>query len=115
SSIESMHKLKEQAAQMKEVLLKGDIDQIGHILDFGWQHKKQMASSITNPRIDAIYNLAKQNGASGGKISGAGGGGFMFFYCPGTTRYQVAEALKAFGGDVHRYEFTTEGLRTWTM
>lgn len=115
SSIESMHKLKEQAVQMKEVLLKGDIDQIGRILDFGWQHKKQMAASITNPRIDAIYNTAKENGASGGKISGAGGGGFMFFYCPGTSRYHVAEALKAFGGDVHRYEFTTEGLKTWTM
>jgi D-glycero-alpha-D-manno-heptose-7-phosphate kinase len=115
SSIESMHKLKEQSIQMKEVLLKGDIDCIGDILDFGWKHKKQMAASITNPRIDAIYNAAKAAGASGGKISGAGGGGFMFFYCPGTTRYAVAEALSLFGGVVNRYEFTTEGLKTWSM
>lgn len=115
SSIESMHKMKEQAIQMKEVLLKGDIDSIGQILDFGWQHKKQMAASITNPRIDAIYETAKKAGATGGKISGAGGGGFMFFYCPGTSRYKVSEALMQFGGQVNRYEFTTEGLKTWTM
>lgn len=115
SSIESMHKLKEQAIQMKEVLLKGDIDSIGDILDFGWQHKKQMAASITNPRIDAIYDAAKKAGATGGKISGAGGGGFMFFYCPGTSYYQVSEALMRLGGNVNRFEFTTEGLKTWTI
>ena len=115
NSIESMHKLKEQAVQMKEVLLKGDIDRIGEILDFGWQYKKQMAKSISNPRIDSIYEAARHGGASGGKISGAGGGGFMFFYCPGLTRHSVADALMQFGGVVHRYEFTTEGLKTWTM
>ena len=115
NSIESMHKLKEQAVQMKEALLKGEIDQIGEILDFGWHYKKQMAKSISNPRINAIYDAAKKAGATGGKISGAGGGGFMFFYCPGTTRYNVAEALRQFGGDTKRYEFTTEGLKTWTM
>ncbi len=115
SSIESMHKLKEQAVQMKEALLKGDIDSIGRILNLGWEYKKQMAASITNPRLDAIYNTAIAAGAGGGKISGAGGGGFMFFYCPGTSRYDVEKALAQFGGMVHRYEFTTEGLKTWTM
>ncbi|MCR4829803.1 MAG: dehydrogenase [Bacteroidales bacterium] len=116
SSIESMHKMKEQAAQMKEALLKGEIDRIGDILDFGWTNKKQMAKNVSNPHIDNIYNVAKAAGASGGKISGAGGGGFMFFYCPGLTRHNVADALTSqFGGDVRRYEFTTEGLKTWTM
>ena len=115
SSIESMHRLKEQSVQMKEVLLKGEIDRIGEILDFGWQHKKQMAKSISNPRIDAIYEAARKAGATGGKISGAGGGGYMFFYCPGLTRHAVADALAQFGGAVRRYEFTTEGLKTWTM
>ena len=114
-SIEAMHKLKEQAVQMKEALLRGNIDRIGEILDFGWRYKKQMASSITNPRIDGIYNAAKEAGASGGKISGAGGGGFMFFYCPGVTRYAVVEALQRFGGKAKRYEFVYEGLKTWTM
>ena len=114
-SIEAMHKLKEQAIQMKEALLRGHIDRIGEILDFGWRYKKQMASSITNPHIDGIYNAAKEAGASGGKISGAGGGGFMFFYCPGVTRYAVVEALQRFGGKAKRYEFVNEGLKTWSM
>ncbi|MBP5189678.1 MAG: dehydrogenase, partial [Bacteroidales bacterium] len=90
NSIESMHRLKKQAIQMKEALLKGDIDRIGDILDFGWQNKKQMAKSVSNPRIDAIYTAARQAGATGGKISGAGGGGYMTFYCPALTRHAVA-------------------------
>ena len=112
-SIEAMHKLKEQAVLMKEVLLKGEIDRIGEILDFGWRYKKQMANSITNPFIDSIYEAAIKAGATGGKISGAGGGGFMFFYCPGVTRYPVIDALKQFGGKAKRYEFVNEGLKTW--
>lgn len=114
SSIESMHRLKEQAQQMKEALLKGHVGSIGQILNFGWEHKKQMAQSISNPRIDAIYEAALAAGATGGKISGAGGGGFMFFYCPGLTRFAVREALAQFGGETKRYDFTPEGLKTWT-
>ncbi len=115
TSIESMHKVKEQAIRMKEVLLKGDIDAIGEILDFGWQNKKQMAKSISNEHIDKLYETALSAGATGGKISGAGGGGFMFFYCPENSRYSVIEALSKYGGQAKRYEFTTEGLKTWTI
>jgi len=113
--IEATHKLKEQAIRMKEVILKGEIDQIGEVLDFGWQHKKRIAAGITNPTIDQIYETAIASGATGGKISGAGGGGFMFFYCPNNTRYRVIDALRKFGGTSHRYEFTTEGMRAWTI
>ena len=113
TSIESMHHLKEQAQQMKEALLKGQVGNIGNILNYGWQHKKQMASSVSNSRIDAIYQAALAAGASGGKISGAGGGGFMFFYCPGLSRFSVRDALAQFGGETKRYEFTSEGLKTW--
>jgi D-glycero-alpha-D-manno-heptose-7-phosphate kinase len=114
-SIEAMHKLKEQAVWMKEALLRGEIDRIGEILDFGWAFKKQMASGITNQWIDEVYELARKNGATGGKISGAGGGGFMFFYCPGDTRHNVIRALESFGGVVKRYEFTNQGLITWNI
>jgi D-glycero-alpha-D-manno-heptose-7-phosphate kinase len=93
-----MHKLKEQAVMMKEALLKGELGKIGEILDFGWQFKKNMATGITNQFIDDIYKTAMLHGSTGGKISGAGGGGFMFFYCPGTSRSGVIEALKKFGG-----------------
>jgi len=114
-SLEAMHKLKAQSVMMKEAMLKGDLDRIGEILDFGWQYKKKMAEGISNPMLDEIYNTAITNGALGGKVSGAGGGGFMFFYCPGNTRSRVIEALRKFGGDTKRYEFTSQGLRSWTI
>jgi D-glycero-alpha-D-manno-heptose-7-phosphate kinase len=98
---------------MKEAVLTGHLDEIGELLDFGWEHKKAMAGSITNLAIDEIYQTAKRAGASGGKISGAGGGGFMIAYCPGNTRYAVAEALAKTGVAVSRFEFTPTGLTTW--
>jgi D-glycero-alpha-D-manno-heptose-7-phosphate kinase len=74
-----------------------------------------MAANISNEVIEHIYDAAKNAGATGGKISGAGGGGFMIFYCPGNTRYAVIEALNSFGGEVRKYAFTKHGLTTWTM
>jgi len=115
TAIEAMHQLKNQAVMMKEALLRGNLNEIGEILDFGWKFKKQMASGITNTSLDKIYSTAIQNGATGGKISGAGGGGYMFFYCPGNTRFRVIESLKQFGGYTERYEFTSQGLVSWTL
>lgn len=114
-SIEAMHQLKEQAKMMKEALLKGEIDKIGSILDYGFKFKKQMASGISNEVIDDIYNTAMQAGATGGKISGAGGGGFMMFYCPANTRYAVKAALSKFGGEFKNYQFTEHGLYSWSI
>lgn len=111
---EATHRLKEQAIRMKEALLKGDLLGMGEILNFGWENKKQIADGITNPDIDRIYETAMKNGAIGGKISGAGGGGFMTFYCPGNNRYAVAQALSGLGGYVVNYEFTKQGLSTWS-
>lgn len=114
-SIQAMHKLKEQAVRMKEALLTGKLDEIGEILDFGWHFKKNLAEGVSSPFIDEIYETAMKNGATGGKISGAGGGGFMFFYCPENTCSQVIASLKQFGGQTKRYEFTSKGLSTWTF
>jgi len=114
-SIEAMHQLKEQARMMKEALLKGKLDQFGEILDFGFQQKRKMANNISNSTIEEIYEAAKKAGATGGKISGAGGGGFMIFYCPGNTHHAVIEALKDFGGEVKNYTFTKYGLTTWCV
>ncbi|HEY9177642.1 MAG TPA: dehydrogenase [Flavipsychrobacter sp.] len=113
-SIEAMHQLKKQAEMMKEALLKGKVDEVGPILDFGFRYKKQMAADISNKALDKIYDTALAHGATGGKITGAGGGGFMMFYCPGNTRYAVAEALKQSGGTMNRYDITEQGLFTWT-
>lgn len=115
SSLEAMHKLKEQSVMMKEAVLKGEFDRIGNILNFGWKFKKQTAPEVTNPIIDEIYETALKAGATGGKISGAGGGGFMFFYCPKNSRYNVIESLKIFGGEFRRYHFTTKGMVTWRV
>ncbi|MCX6278922.1 MAG: dehydrogenase [Bacteroidetes bacterium] len=114
-SLEAMHKLKEQALMMKEALLRGELDKIGEILDFGWRFKKNLAEGVSNPFIDEIYEAAIKAGATGGKISGAGGGGFIFFYCPGNNRFKVMEALQKFGGQAKRYEFTAKGLSAWSM
>lgn len=114
-SIEAMHSLKEQSVRMKEALLKGEVDRIGDILHYGWQHKKAMAEGISNPHIEGIYNAAMKAGATGGKVSGAGGGGFMFFYAPYTTKFKVIEALNKVGGRVMRYNFTPHGLTAWTV
>jgi len=113
-SVEAMHNLKEQAQQMKDSLLRGELHKIGEILHFGWTNKKQMAKSISNALIDEVYAVALSAGASGGKISGAGGGGFMFFYCPAVTKIKVARAIESLGGRVQSFKFTREGLTTWT-
>ncbi|MFZ1311908.1 MAG: dehydrogenase [Chitinophagaceae bacterium] len=114
-SIEAMHHLKEQARMMKEALLKGRLNEIGEILDYGFQQKRQMAEGISNPLMEEIYETAKKAGATGGKISGAGGGGFMIFYCPINTKYKVIKSLENFGGQVRNYQFTEHGLKTWTI
>ncbi len=114
-SIEAMHQLKQQAQMMKEALLKGKLNEIGEILDFGFLQKRQMAEGISNQFMDDIYESAKQAGATGGKISGAGGGGFMIFYCPANTKYNVIKALENFGGIYRNYQFVGHGLKTWTI
>ncbi|HEV2481826.1 MAG TPA: dehydrogenase [Puia sp.] len=114
-SIEAMHQLKHQAQLMKEALLMGRIHEIGEILDFGFRQKQQMAEGITNAYLDNIYEEARRAGATGGKISGAGGGGFMTFYCPGIAKYRVMEVLAGLGGRCQPYSFTGHGLTTWTV
>lgn len=114
-SIEAMHKLKEQAKMMKEALLKGRLHEFGEILDFGFEQKRRMAANISNSSLEEIYIAAKKSGATGGKISGAGGGGFMIFYCPGNCRYKVIETLEKFGGQTRPYQFTKSGLNTWSI
>jgi D-glycero-alpha-D-manno-heptose-7-phosphate kinase len=115
SSIDAMHQLKEQAKRMKEAVLKGRLHEIGEILDFGFQQKRRMAANISNSSIEELYNAAKSAGATGGKISGAGGGGFMIFYCPGNCRYKVIDVLEKFGGQSRNYQFAQAGLTSWTV
>jgi D-glycero-alpha-D-manno-heptose-7-phosphate kinase len=115
SSIEAMHQLKEQAKLMKEALLTGKLNEIGEILNFGFKQKRLMAEGISSPLMEDIYETAIKAGATGGKISGAGGGGFMIFYCPANTKYNVINSLEKFGGRHRNYLFVEHGLKTWTI
>ena len=114
-SIDAMHELKKRAIEMKEAVLTGNIGQIGPILHDSWQNKKAMAGGISNSEIDSMYDAAMSMGATGGKISGAGGGGYIFFYCPANTRFAVGKELSKFGGNIQPYNFTEAGLTTWSI
>lgn len=115
-SVEAMHNVKKEAYRMKNCLLKDELHELGKALNTSWINKKKMARNISNEAIDRIYETALGHGALGGKISGAGGGGFMFFYCPGTTRYDVIRALTELNiGHVCPFEFSKNGLTTWTI
>ena len=93
----------------------GQLSKMGDILNDGWENKKRMSSAISNPMIDNIYETAIKAGASGGKISGAGGGGFFMFYCPKNSRYKVIEELQKLGGEFRRFRFTNIGAESWTI
>jgi len=88
-----LHQLKQMAYQGRTLLEKGNFDDFGRLLHESWQFKKKLASGITNPLIDDFYIRAREAGALGGKITGAGGGGFMLLYCPREKQYDVRAAL----------------------
>lgn len=88
-----LRQMRDQAAEAKLILESGRVDEVGDLLDRGWQLKKSLASRISDDELDLMYSCAKEAGALGGKISGAGGGGFLLLYCPPDRQEAVAEAL----------------------
>lgn len=114
-SIEAMHRLKAEAVQMKEHLLRGDLRGFAATLQQGWVAKKQMASSISNPMIDALEALAMDNGALATKVSGAGGGGFMMFVCDPVDRIRLGSVLAAQGGTLLDFHFNPGGAVAWRL
>jgi D-glycero-alpha-D-manno-heptose-7-phosphate kinase len=112
-SLEGLSELKEIAYQMKNALLLARLDDFGTLLHAGWENKKKLSSHITNPRIDELYELACREGALGGKLLGAGGGGYLLLYCPFTRKHVVAESLARAGGQVVDWNFEFNGLQSW--
>jgi D-glycero-alpha-D-manno-heptose-7-phosphate kinase len=110
----SMHHLKAQAASMADTLTRGRLELVGPLLEHGWEHKRRTADGITTPLTETARCAALGAGATGVKVSGAGGGGFMLAFCPGVTRHRVAAALAALGGRVRPVRFSTRGVTTWT-
>ncbi|PLW79476.1 GHMP kinase [Candidatus Woesearchaeota archaeon] len=106
---------KEIMDKMKYSLLRGELDEFGNLLDKAWKLKKQFSKMVSNSEIDKIYDTALNNGALGGKITGAGGGGHMLFYCPGNTKNDVLKELLKLGVTHVPFNFDYEGLVTWEI
>ncbi len=114
-ALEAMHGIKREALLMKECLLRGDFDGLIESMRMGWESKKCSAKTVSSPHIDAIYEAALQAGALAGKISGAGGGGFMLFFVPTEKRMDVIRILNDFGGQVSNCHFTKNGTQAWRI
>lgn len=115
TAIEAMHRIKQSTIDMKLALLQGDMAAFAKILGWAWEEKKKMANAITNPMIQEAFDVAMNAGAISGKVSGAGGGGFMMFMVNPTKRVQVIEALQALPGKVVPFQFTEKGAVAWTL
>lgn len=114
-ALEAMHGIKHEAQVMKECLLRGDFDGLVESMRQGWESKKRSAKTVSNSNIDAIYDAAIQAGALAGKVSGAGGGGFMWFFVPTEKRMDVIRTLSDFGGQVSNCHFTKNGTQAWRI
>jgi len=109
--VDALTALKQLVPPMREALLSGDLDAFAGLLDEGWKIKKRISSKISNSRIDQIYEAAKSRGALGGKIAGAGGGGFLLLYCERENQAKVREGLKEFGLKEMTFHFDQGGAR----
>ena len=114
-SLEAMHGTKREAVVMKECLLRGDFAGIVDSMRQGWESKKRSAKMVSNPHIDGVYNAAIDAGALAGKVSGAGGGGFMLFLVSTERRMDVIRALNQLGGQVSNCHFTKYGTQAWRI
>ncbi len=114
-SLEATHKLKQEALDMKEALLKGNIRRFAEVLEQGWLSKKRTASGVTNERLDCIYQAAIEGGAYSGKVSGAGGGGFMMFLVDPLRRPDVFRALRCQKVEPMTVQFVDQGAIAWRL
>jgi D-glycero-alpha-D-manno-heptose-7-phosphate kinase len=114
-ALEGLRMQKRLAVEMKDALLRRRLSDFGDLLGTAWEYKKRMSPRISNGYIDEAYDLARREGALGGKVTGAGGGGYMLFFCPFHRKHRVAAALKRLGGEVSEFEFVHHGLITWAI
>jgi D-glycero-alpha-D-manno-heptose-7-phosphate kinase len=110
---EALDASKMLARRVGRALEEGNIDEAAAGLDESWTYKKQFSDKISNRHIDKLYDIAKSNGAIGGKVSGAGGGGFMYFICKHDKKPKVSEALKKAGAELTEFTFDPNGVTSW--
>jgi D-glycero-alpha-D-manno-heptose-7-phosphate kinase len=112
-ALEGMHQLKSDAIEMKQALLRGNIQQVSEILNQSWQAKQRTSGLISNSVVEQVFELARKNGAVAGKISGAGGGGFLMLMTDPEQRYRLITALNENGSYASSIQFTEGGAEAW--
>lgn len=112
-TLEGLRAQKELAVAMKSALLRGELGDFGSLLDEAWKQKKRMSPLITTPLIDEAYDIAMREGALGGKVTGAGGGGYVLFYIDFMRKHRLAERLETLGLTVDDFAFEPRGVTTW--
>jgi D-glycero-alpha-D-manno-heptose-7-phosphate kinase len=110
-TLDALHEVKSLAAKMKESMLRGELQALGQLLHQSWQAKRRVSDKISTPRIDELYALAREHGAMGGKITGAGGGGFLLLYCEKQFQQPVRDALSAQGVHEMAFAFDSQGAQ----
>lgn len=115
SVLGAMEEIKQLTVAMKNALLQSRLQDFGNLLHQAWNNKKKMAKQITNPEIDALYEAARRHGAMGGKILGAGGGGYLLLMCEFGKKHLVAAELERMGAEAVDFHFVRHGLQTWEV
>ena len=101
--------------ELKEALVAGELGSIGSLMHSGWTIKRQLSSKISSIQIDKIYDEVIESGALGGKLLGAGGGGYFLFYANGSQQLAVRQRIMDLGMVIQPFNFDTKGLRTWKI
>jgi D-glycero-alpha-D-manno-heptose-7-phosphate kinase len=112
-TVEALQRAHDQVYVMVEALLQGSLTRFGELLDEAYQAKLSMSAGVSDPHIDRLYALARSNGALGGKLCGAGGGGYLLLYVPDASQHAVRQALAGAGGQIATFAFEELGLQTW--
>jgi D-glycero-alpha-D-manno-heptose-7-phosphate kinase len=112
-TLQGLRNQKELAVAMKTALLRDELEDFGWLLGQAWEAKKKLSPKVTNALIDEAYSAAIKNGAIGGKVTGAGGGGYVLLYVDFERRHRVAAAVERLGLTVSNFAFASEGVRTW--
>ena len=109
--LENLHRIKDIGLETRKYLEKGQVDMLGELFRTHWETKKKRSPDISTPQIDECYETAMKNGALGGKLIGAGGGGFFMFYCKNGEKHKVIEAIRAMDLKWERFHFDYEGAK----
>lgn len=113
--IDAIEEMKKITVEMKNALLKGHLNEFGRLLDQAWQWKKRVSQKISDSDINCLYKKARQMGALGGKLLGAGGGGYLLLYCNPDRKYVISEELEKLGGEIMPFTFDRDGVQTWRI